>query len=122
MLGGVNLAATAAVVAATDVPVIASGGVGGLDDIRGCKKIGCGGVIVGRPMMKEESTCQKHLKLPARKYKLFLLHSVAMRLLFFRRGVFRKRPKQKALGKKLLMPGGMFPVGLCNGRRKLLDP
>jgi len=48
MLGGVNLAATAAVVAATDVPVIASGGVGSLDDIRGCKRIGCGGVIVGR--------------------------------------------------------------------------
>ena len=48
MLGGVNLPATAAVAAATDVPVIASGGVGSLEDIRGCKKIGCGGVIVGR--------------------------------------------------------------------------
>jgi phosphoribosylformimino-5-aminoimidazole carboxamide ribotide isomerase len=48
MLGGVNLAATAAVVAATDVPVIASGGVGSLEDIRSCAKIGCGGVIVGR--------------------------------------------------------------------------
>jgi phosphoribosylformimino-5-aminoimidazole carboxamide ribotide isomerase len=48
MLRGVNVEATASIVASTDVPVIASGGVGGLDDIRQCKKIGCGGVIVGR--------------------------------------------------------------------------
>lgn len=48
MLGGVNVSATAAVAAATDVPVIASGGVGSLDDIRACAKIGCGGVIIGR--------------------------------------------------------------------------
>jgi phosphoribosylformimino-5-aminoimidazole carboxamide ribotide isomerase len=48
MLGGVNVEATAAMVAATDVPVIASGGVGGIEDIRRCREIGCAGVIVGR--------------------------------------------------------------------------
>lgn len=48
MLQGVNVEATAQVVAATDVPVIASGGVGSLADIRACRQIGCGGVIVGR--------------------------------------------------------------------------
>ncbi|MFW6132356.1 MAG: 1-(5-phosphoribosyl)-5-[(5-phosphoribosylamino)methylideneamino]imidazole-4-carboxamide isomerase [Planctomycetota bacterium] len=48
MLGGVNLDATAAVVDATDVPVVASGGVADLDDVRRCRDIGCAGVIVGR--------------------------------------------------------------------------
>jgi len=48
MLAGVNTEATAAVIAATDVPVIASGGVGGLEDVRRCRAIGCAGVIIGR--------------------------------------------------------------------------
>ena len=48
MLTGVNLDATAEVIAATDVPVIASGGVGSIDDVAACKRIVCGGVIVGR--------------------------------------------------------------------------
>jgi phosphoribosylformimino-5-aminoimidazole carboxamide ribotide isomerase len=48
MLTGVNLEATAKLVAATSVPVIASGGVSSLADVTECQKIGCGGVIVGR--------------------------------------------------------------------------
>jgi phosphoribosylformimino-5-aminoimidazole carboxamide ribotide isomerase len=48
MLQGVNVEGTAEIVAATDVPVIASGGVGGIEDIRRCREIGCAGVIVGR--------------------------------------------------------------------------
>jgi len=48
MMGGVNVEATAEVVAATDVAVIASGGVGSLDDVLACKRIGCAGVIVGK--------------------------------------------------------------------------
>jgi len=32
------------------VPVIASGGVAGLDDIRKCLSIGCGGVILGKAL------------------------------------------------------------------------
>jgi phosphoribosylformimino-5-aminoimidazole carboxamide ribotide isomerase len=48
MQEGVNLEATAEVIAATDVGVIASGGVAGLDDLRACRRIGCAGAIVGR--------------------------------------------------------------------------
>lgn len=48
MLTGVNIEATAELIAATDVPVIASGGVGSLDDVRRCKEIGCAGTVIGR--------------------------------------------------------------------------
>ena len=48
LLGGVNLDATAEMVAATDVGVIASGGVSSLEDLRACRRIGCAGAIVGR--------------------------------------------------------------------------
>ncbi|HUS91750.1 MAG TPA: 1-(5-phosphoribosyl)-5-[(5-phosphoribosylamino)methylideneamino]imidazole-4-carboxamide isomerase [Phycisphaerae bacterium] len=48
MLTGVNIEATAEIVAATDVPVIASGGVADLEDIRRCHDAGCAGAIIGR--------------------------------------------------------------------------
>lgn len=48
MLGGPNFQATAEVIAATDVPVIASGGVSSLEDVRRCRQIGCAGAIVGK--------------------------------------------------------------------------
>jgi phosphoribosylformimino-5-aminoimidazole carboxamide ribotide isomerase len=48
MLQGVNVEATAEIVRATDVPVIASGGVTSLEDIRSCAAAGCGGAIIGR--------------------------------------------------------------------------
>lgn len=48
MLAGVNIDATAELVAATDVGVIASGGVSSLDDIRQCRQIGCAGAIIGK--------------------------------------------------------------------------
>jgi phosphoribosylformimino-5-aminoimidazole carboxamide ribotide isomerase len=48
MMTGPNLAATGEIVTATDVPVIASGGVSSLDDVAACKRVGCAGVIVGR--------------------------------------------------------------------------
>ncbi|HAU38009.1 MAG TPA: 1-(5-phosphoribosyl)-5-[(5-phosphoribosylamino)methylideneamino]imidazole-4-carboxamide isomerase [Phycisphaerales bacterium] len=48
MLAGVNLDATAVLLAATDIPIIASGGVGSMDDIHRCREIGCAGVIVGK--------------------------------------------------------------------------
>lgn len=50
MLQGVNAEATAALIAATDVPVIASGGVASLEDVRRCREIGCGGVILGKAL------------------------------------------------------------------------
>ncbi len=45
---GVNVAATAALAKQTSIPVIASGGVGTVGDIRAVKKAGLPGVIVGR--------------------------------------------------------------------------
>ena len=48
MLVGPNVEATAELVASTDVPVIASGGVGSAADIGRCADVGCAGVIVGR--------------------------------------------------------------------------
>lgn len=50
MLGGANADATAALAAATDVPVIASGGVGSLDHIRDLLGRGIAGVILGRSL------------------------------------------------------------------------
>jgi len=48
MLTGVNIEATAEIIGATDVPVVASGGVGSLDDISRCSRICCAGAIIGR--------------------------------------------------------------------------
>ncbi|MCJ7544882.1 MAG: 1-(5-phosphoribosyl)-5-[(5-phosphoribosylamino)methylideneamino]imidazole-4-carboxamide isomerase [Phycisphaerae bacterium] len=48
MMTGPNLSATAEILAATDVPVIASGGVARVEDVLRCKEIGCAGVIIGR--------------------------------------------------------------------------
>ena len=50
MLTGVNLQATADLITATDVSVVASGGVASVDDVRECLKIGCGGVILGKSL------------------------------------------------------------------------
>ncbi len=54
MLAGVNVDATAELVEATDVPVIASGGVTTLDDIRRCREIGCGGAILGKALYEQK--------------------------------------------------------------------
>jgi len=48
MLAGVNVEATAELVTATDVGVIASGGVCSVDDVDRCRQIGCAGAIIGR--------------------------------------------------------------------------
>ncbi len=53
MLGGLNLAQTGALAGATAVPVIASGGVGSLDDLRALQSLAhpnIEGVIVGRAL------------------------------------------------------------------------
>jgi phosphoribosylformimino-5-aminoimidazole carboxamide ribotide isomerase len=50
MLAGVNIDATGRIVEATDVDVIASGGVAGIEDVSRCLEIGCAGVIVGKAM------------------------------------------------------------------------
>ncbi|MFP4139521.1 MAG: 1-(5-phosphoribosyl)-5-[(5-phosphoribosylamino)methylideneamino]imidazole-4-carboxamide isomerase [Planctomycetota bacterium] len=48
MLTGVNIDGVRRLVEATDVPVIASGGVASIEDIHLCKENCCGGVIVGK--------------------------------------------------------------------------
>jgi phosphoribosylformimino-5-aminoimidazole carboxamide ribotide isomerase len=53
MLGGPNLDAIAQMVASVDIPVIASGGVGGISDIRSLLSIGpkkVAGVIIGKAL------------------------------------------------------------------------
>lgn len=52
MLAGVNVAATAAMARAVAVPVIASGGVAGVEDIRALRAAGAGiaGAILGRAL------------------------------------------------------------------------
>ena len=47
MLTGVNLDSTRGLVSRTDVPIIASGGVGSLEDIVSCRDAGCAGAIIG---------------------------------------------------------------------------
>lgn len=48
MLCGVNVEATKELVSATDVPIIASGGIQSIEDILLSREFGCSGVIVGR--------------------------------------------------------------------------
>ena len=51
LLSGVNLEATAALAETISIPVIASGGVAGMDDVRACKKLkGVTGIIIGRAL------------------------------------------------------------------------
>ena len=47
-LAGVNIESTERLVSATDVPIIASGGVGSIADVRSCRQIGCSGIIIGK--------------------------------------------------------------------------
>jgi len=48
MMAGVNADMTERLVSGTDVPIIASGGVGSIEDVRLARSIGCSGVIIGR--------------------------------------------------------------------------
>ena len=50
MLGGLNLDATARIVAVDGLCVIASGGVRDVDDIRAARDLGCEGVITGKAL------------------------------------------------------------------------
>ena len=55
-LAGPNLDALREMLAATGIPVIASGGIATLDDIRRVAALGCAGCIVGRALYDEAFT------------------------------------------------------------------
>jgi len=59
MLGGTDVDGLGAVVRATSLPVIASGGVGSLDDLRALGGTGVAGVIVGRALYEGAFTVQE---------------------------------------------------------------
>jgi phosphoribosylformimino-5-aminoimidazole carboxamide ribotide isomerase len=59
---GVNLEETIALAQATSIPVIASGGVGSLDDIAAVKKAGLPGVIVGKALYNKSIDPKEALK------------------------------------------------------------
>jgi phosphoribosylformimino-5-aminoimidazole carboxamide ribotide isomerase len=55
-LAGPNVAALEEMLAAATAPVIASGGIATLDDIRRVAAIGCAGCIVGRALYDDAFT------------------------------------------------------------------
>ena len=56
LLGGPDTDGLAAAAASTDVPVIASGGIASLDDLRAVAKVGVGGAITGRAIYEKKFT------------------------------------------------------------------
>ena len=66
LLSGPDLEGLAAAVAATDVPVIASGGVSSLDDLRALARIdGLHGIIVGRALYEQRFSVADAVKVLA---------------------------------------------------------
>jgi phosphoribosylformimino-5-aminoimidazole carboxamide ribotide isomerase len=59
---GPNLAATAAMARATEVPIIASGGVGTLDHLRALRQLPIAGAIVGRAIYEARFTVAEALE------------------------------------------------------------
>jgi phosphoribosylformimino-5-aminoimidazole carboxamide ribotide isomerase len=70
MLAGVNIAATEEVIAATHLPIVASGGVASIDDVSNCLRIGCGGVIIGRAWYEGKIDLSDALKLAGKNSPL----------------------------------------------------
>ncbi len=60
-LAGPNLEATAELAAATRVPVVSSGGVGSLDDLRALAGLELQGAIVGRALYEDRFTVAEAL-------------------------------------------------------------
>lgn len=63
MLSGINVEQTAAMVKITDVPIVASGGVASLDDIRASLEIGCGGCILGKALYEGKVDLKQAMEL-----------------------------------------------------------
>ena len=65
MLTGPDFDGTAEIIRATGLPVIASGGIAGIGDIRRCIEIGCAGAIVGRAYYEGKIDLREALSLTA---------------------------------------------------------
>lgn len=61
-LKGPNVPATLEIAEATDVPVVASGGVGTLDDLRALKKLPIQGAIVGKALYEDAFTIDQAIE------------------------------------------------------------
>jgi phosphoribosylformimino-5-aminoimidazole carboxamide ribotide isomerase len=61
MMSGPNVAATTLVVAASPWPVIASGGVTTVEDVRALAKAGAAGAIIGRALYDGKLTLEAAL-------------------------------------------------------------
>jgi len=61
MMGGANVEATDQIARATEVPVVASGGVGTLDDLRALRQLPLQGAIVGRALYESAFTIDQAL-------------------------------------------------------------
>jgi phosphoribosylformimino-5-aminoimidazole carboxamide ribotide isomerase len=66
MLTGPDVDGLAALATTTAVPVIASGGVGSLDDLRALHETGVAGVIVGRALYEGAFTVEEAVAVCAR--------------------------------------------------------
>ncbi|HVM08040.1 MAG TPA: 1-(5-phosphoribosyl)-5-[(5-phosphoribosylamino)methylideneamino]imidazole-4-carboxamide isomerase [Acidimicrobiales bacterium] len=62
MLQGPDLEGYARLVSLTDTPVVASGGVGTLDDLRALRDVGVAGVIVGKALYEGRFTVEEALE------------------------------------------------------------
>ena len=67
MLEGVNIDTTKQLVTSTTVPIVASGGVGSINDIVRCNEIGCQGVIVGKALYEDKIKLKDALAISAEK-------------------------------------------------------
>jgi len=61
-LQGPNVPATAEMVQATDVPIVASGGVGTLDHLRALRKLDIQGAIIGKALYENQFTIDEALE------------------------------------------------------------
>jgi len=61
MLTGPNVQATAEMAAATDVPIVASGGVGTLDHLRTLRQLNVQGAIIGKSLYENQFTINQAL-------------------------------------------------------------
>jgi len=62
MFTGVDAAGSAALQAAAGVPVVASGGVASLDDVRACREAGLFGVIVGKAIYERRIDLEEAIR------------------------------------------------------------